>query len=75
MPLTDKQIANINKLDADTAQEILHECAERLGLVTVKEYCNITGCNRRTAYSHIANGSLAYTMISNNIFVIINQKT
>lgn len=30
MPLTDKQIAAIHKLDAETALQTMHECAERL---------------------------------------------
>lgn len=72
MKLTDKQIQNINKLDTDTALEILHECAERLGLVTVKQYCSITSKNRRTVYSHITNKQLKHTSIDGNIYIIIN---
>lgn len=38
MALTEKQIAAIHKLDAQTALETMHECAERLGLVTYRGY-------------------------------------
>jgi hypothetical protein len=73
MPLTDKQIANINKLDADTAIEILHECAERLGLVSVKQYCSIMNENRRTVYHHIKLNKIKHLTIGENILISINS--
>lgn len=53
MKLTDKQRAAINQIDAEMATETLHECAERLGLVSVDEYSKIMCMNKRTIYDHI----------------------
>jgi hypothetical protein len=50
MALTDKQKTAIQNLDAETALETMHECAERLGLVTVDEYEAITGNKKRSVY-------------------------
>ncbi len=46
--LTEMQKANINNLDTETCLEIMHECAERLGVVSVDEYQAIVGKPRRT---------------------------
>jgi len=72
--LTDKQISNIHSLDADTAIEIMHECAERLGVVTVDEYCKIMGEKRRTVYDKLKNNKLKKIEIACRIFVIINEE-
>ena len=50
MKLTDKQKASINKMDTEMAIETLHECAERLGLVSVNEFHVLSGINKRTIY-------------------------
>lgn len=71
--LTEKQIENLSKLDPDTLIQIMHECAEVLGLVSVDEYCKILGVKRRTAYEHIKIGKIKSIIINNHIFAIINS--
>lgn len=75
MPLTDKQIAAIHKLDAQTALQTMHECAERLGLVTVDEYCVIMGGKKkRTVYKLVKDDKLMKFELSGHIFLAINDK-
>ena len=74
MPLTQVQIQNLAKLDAKTSIEILHECVENLGLCSVGYYHELTGMNKRTIYDHIQNGKLKSTKISEQIYIIINDK-
>lgn len=71
--LTPAQIANIHKFDSKTLLQIMHECAEALGLVSVDEYCDIMGTNKRTTYQHIKDGKLKYFEISNHKYLIINE--
>ncbi len=73
MALTDKQITAINKLDAQTALQTMHECAERLGLVTVDEYCLITGAKKRKTYMDAKNGKKVKFEISGHVFLAIND--
>ena len=72
MKLTNKQIAGIHSLDTDTVIEIMHECAEKLGLVSVDEYCQITGEKRRTVYQKIAEGKIKALRISKHLYTILN---
>lgn len=72
--LTYKQISNIHSLDADTAIEIMHECAERLGVVTVDDYCKIMGEKRRTVYDKLKNNKIMKLEIAGHIFAIINDE-
>ena len=72
--LTKEQIRNIHKLDADTCIEIMHECAERLGVVTVDDYVKILAVKRRTAYSNIERGAVKYVVIAGKKFPCINDK-
>jgi hypothetical protein len=51
--LTDKQINNIHALDRQTQLQIMHECAEALGLVSIPEFCKAMAVKRRTAYDYI----------------------
>lgn len=74
MPLTDKQIAAIHKLDAQTALQTMHECAERLGLVTVEEYSNIMGEGKRTVYQAIKDKKKMHFELSGHVFPAINDK-
>lgn len=74
MPLTDKQISAIHKLDAQTAMQTMHECAERLGLATVEEYCAIMGAKRRKTYQDAADGKLMKFELSGHIFLVINDQ-
>lgn len=74
MPLTDKQIEAIHKLDAQTALDTMHECAERLGLVSVIEFETITGVKRRTTYQAIADKKKMHFELSGHVFPAINDK-
>ena len=72
MKLTDNEKANIQKLDTEKCIEILHECAERLGLVTVDEYSKIMCTNKRTIYDHIKKGKLKNIQFCETLLIIIN---
>jgi hypothetical protein len=71
--LTDKQVKNIHSLDAYMVVEIMHECAERLGIVTVDEYCKIMCEKRRTVYDKLKNNKIMKIEIAGRIFVIVNE--
>ena len=73
MKLTEAQRNNINRFDTELALDNLHECAERLGLVSVKEYCEIMGAKKLTVYGHVAQNKLRHTRLSEHIFIIIND--
>ena len=74
MALTDKQKTAIQRLDAQTALETMHECAERLGLVTVGEFEQLTGENRRTVYQAIKDHKQMHFELSGHVFPAINDK-
>lgn len=71
--LTEQQIKNIHKLDAQTCMELMHECAERLGCVSVKEYEEIMQMPRRTIYSYIEQNKIKYFQIGDHKFPCINN--
>ena len=73
MALTDKQITAIHKLDAQTVLETMHECAERLGLVTVEEYSQIIGVGKRKVYQDIKDKKKMHFEISGHVFAVINE--
>jgi hypothetical protein len=58
--LTTAQKNNINNLNIETCLEIMHECAERVGCVSVKIYCEITGEKRRTVYQKMNDGRIKH---------------
>ena len=72
--LSSKQRANIHKLDTDTLIEIMHECAERLGVVTVDDYVKILGAKRRTTYASLERGAVKHVVIAGKKFPCINDK-
>lgn len=74
MALTDKQKAAIQKLNIQTALETMHECAERLGLVSVEEYESITHEKRRTVYQAIKDNKKMHFELSGHVFPAINDK-
>lgn len=74
MALTDKQIAAIHKLDAQTALDTMRECAERLGLVTVDEYSKIVGEGRRSVYQAAKDNKKMKLELSGHIFLAVNDK-
>ena len=74
MALTEKQKTAIHKLDAQTALETMHECAERLGLVSVEEFEHITGEKRRKVYQSIKDKKKLHFELSGHVFPAINDK-
>ena len=74
MPLTEKQIAAIKKLDAKTKIEIMHICADDLALGTVDEYCFANCVKKRKTYNDAKAGKLLKFEISEHIFLAINDK-
>ena len=73
MKLTDKQKASINQMDAEMATETLHECAERLGLVSVDEYSQIMCMKKRTIYDHIEKKLIKSIEFCESKLIIINN--
>lgn len=70
--LTQKQIKNIHSLDAATALEIMHECAERLAVVSVQEYAEIMQIPRRTVYAKMESGSILFFNLGIHKLPVIN---
>lgn len=71
--ITQTQLNNIHKLSSDDCLLILHECAERLGLVDVDEFCKITCKGKRATYYNIKQGKIKSFEISGKLFICINQ--
>ena len=72
--LSSKQRANIHNLDADTCIEIMHECAERLGVATPDQYADILCLKRRTVYANLERGAIKHVVIAGKKFPCINEK-
>ena len=70
--LTEKQIHNIRKLDKETLQQIMHECAEVLGLVDVEEASEVLMIAKRTLYDKMKSGAIGKFIIGKHIFPLIN---
>lgn len=73
MGLTEKQINAIHKLDSDTLLEVLQECAEALGLVSIDEYCEIMYIKKRNLYYKLENNYIKYFEIGGHKYPIINE--
>lgn len=73
MKLTDKERTAIQKLDTEKCIDLLHECAERLGLVSVNEFHEITKMNKRTIYDHIENEKIKSIEFCESKLIIINN--
>lgn len=73
MKLTENQKANINNIDSELALDILHECAERLGIVSVSQYCEIMGCKKRTVYIQIEQNKIKSIDFCGNKLIVINN--
>lgn len=74
MALSGKAINWVNRLSLEDARELLHECAgERLGVVSVEEYEEMTKIPRRTIYDRIKKGKICTENIANKIFIILND--
>lgn len=74
MSLTTKEIEEINNLDAQKAIEVMHECVERLGLVTVDEYSAVMCQNRRTVYQAAKDNKILKFELSGHIFLAVNDR-
>jgi predicted DNA-binding transcriptional regulator AlpA len=72
MALTEKQKNNIYHLDSKTQLEIMHECAEALGLVDISEYRYATGEKRRTIYDKMNSGKINTFNIGIHKFPLLN---
>lgn len=71
--LNDLQKANINRLPAQMCIEIMHECAERLGLVDIKEAEEALGVKRRSVYDQMKSGKILKFEIGRHKFPCINK--
>jgi len=74
MGLTEKQRNNIYHLNFNTQLEIMHECAEALGLVDIKTCEKIRGLSRRTIYDKIKKNKLKTFNIGIHKFPCINTE-
>lgn len=72
--ITEQQKNNIHKLSSDDCLIVMHECAERLGLVSVSRYNSILGIPKRTIYQQLKDNKLKFFEISGVKFPIINEK-
>jgi predicted DNA-binding transcriptional regulator AlpA len=72
--LTQIQIRNIHNLDTNTQIEILRECAEALGIVSMDEYCEVIGMKRRNVYYQIKEKKIKSLIIGKHIFPMVNVK-
>ena len=73
--LTEKQIYNIHRLPKEDILQLMHECAEALGCVSIKEYCEIMRIARRTVYNHFEKGKVKTFEIGEHKFPLINYDT
>ena len=74
MALTNKQIEALHKLDSSTIVQILQECAEALGLVSIEQYCEVMNIKKRNLYYKLDNGSVAFFEFGGHKYPIINEK-
>jgi len=70
--ITEHQKNNIHKLSTSDCLQIMHECAERLGCVSVDEYSKIMYMPKRTIYAKMETKQIPYFQLSNHKFPIIN---
>ena len=71
--LTEVQIKNIHNLDGETCLQIIHECVERLGLMSVEEYYDLTKVNKRTIYLRIKDKRIKTDKLLGRIAIIFND--
>jgi len=67
MALTDKQKWNIVRLDFETIKEMMHECDDLF--MSVDQYHEYTGINKRTIYSRIEKGLIKATTFCGSIVI------
>jgi hypothetical protein len=71
--LTDNQKANIQHLDAQTCMELMHICADRVGLVDIDEAQEALGLKKRAVYNRMKCGKLRKFQIGKHVYPCINS--
>ena len=71
--ITNEQRNNIHKLSTEDLIEILHECAEALGVVSVEDYMNINCRKRRTVFQNIKDNKIKVVNIAGRKFPVVND--
>ena len=67
------KLNNLHRLSVDDCLLIMHECAERIGLVDVDEYCSITMKGKRATYYNMKQGKIKYFEISGKKYPCVNR--
>ena len=70
--LSQSKLNNIHKLKPEEQLQILHECAEALGLVDIKQAEKATGLKKRTIYDHMHNSKIGKYPLGDHIFPLLN---
>lgn len=70
--LTVEQLNKIRQLSISKKESIFYELIEDFGLVSVKEYIEITCEKRSSVYKNIKDGKIKVIKISDVIFIPIN---
>lgn len=65
-------INKLQSMDKSEVLEIMHECAEILGLIDIDTYIGATGEKRRTIYDKMEKGRIKSFPIGKNVFPLIN---
>ena len=73
MKLTTAQMRNIENLPKEVQLEILHVCAEKLGLISPSEYASAHQMPKRTVYDQIKGGKIKTFEISGKLYPLINM--
>lgn len=71
--IDNNKLNNIHKLSVDDCLIIMHECAERIGLVEVDDCKDILHISKRQVYYHIESGELKHFTIGKRKFPCINK--
>lgn len=69
------EIAQIRKIIGENMELrlcLLRELADELGLVSISDYCRITGVNRRTIQHKLQKERVNYFKISNKRYPLVN---
>jgi len=71
--VTEKQKNNLHRLSSDDLIDIMHECAEALGVVSVTEYCELMLMDRYCLNRQIRSGKIKHVNIGGKKFPLINE--
>jgi hypothetical protein len=72
MELTETQIRNLTYLKVEVQIEIMHTCADGLGLMSVKQYHEYSKIPKRTIYQHIIDEKLKTIIICGITFIVLS---